>query len=87
MSACAEHVTNYFAIFAERGGQMFCLYSFYISSNCIKHCNLFVKKVFLCSSNDLIFSLCMFSKHLEFIRENIFTIKLTDSKITCVQFK
>ena len=43
VSVCAEHVTNYFAIFAERGGQMFCLYSFYISSNCIKHCDLFVK--------------------------------------------
>ena len=26
---------------------MFCLYSFYISSNCIKHCDLFVKQVFL----------------------------------------
>ena len=35
VSACAEHVANYFALFSERGDQMFCLYSFYISSNCI----------------------------------------------------
>ena len=35
VSACAEHVANYFALFSERGGQMFCLYSFYISFNCI----------------------------------------------------
>ena len=42
---------------------MFCQYFFYISSKCIKHCNLFVRK-YVCSisSNDLIFSLCKFSK-------------------------
>ena len=36
LSVCAEHAINYFALFSERGGQMFCLYYFYISSNCIK---------------------------------------------------
>ena len=35
VSACAERVTNGFALFSERGGQIFCLYSFYISSVCI----------------------------------------------------
>ena len=35
VSACVEHVAKYFASFSERGGQMFCLYSFYISSNSI----------------------------------------------------
>ena len=42
-SAYAEHVANYFAVFSERGGQMFCLYSFYISLNGNKYCHLFVE--------------------------------------------
>ena len=28
ISAYTEHVTNYFAVFSEKGGQMFWLYSF-----------------------------------------------------------
>ena len=35
MPACLEHVANDYAIFSERGGQIFCLYSFYISFNSI----------------------------------------------------
>ena len=34
---------TFFAIFSERGGQMYCLYPFYISFNGIKYCHLFVE--------------------------------------------
>ena len=43
VSACAEHVANYFAMFLERGGQMFCLCSFSRSFNGMKYCHLFVE--------------------------------------------
>ena len=46
VSACTAHVTHVFAIFSERGGQMYCLYPFYISFNGIKYCHLFVEYVF-----------------------------------------
>ena len=42
VSACTAHVTHVFAIFSDRGGQMYCLYPFYISFNGIKYCHLFV---------------------------------------------
>ena len=47
VSACTTHVTHFFAIFSERGGQMFYLYPLYISLNGIKYCHLFVELVFL----------------------------------------
>ena len=43
VSMCTAHVTHVFAIFSERGGQMYCLYPFYISFNGIKYCHLFVE--------------------------------------------
>ena len=43
VSACTAHVTYVFAIFSDRGCQMYCLYPFYISFNGIKYCHLFVK--------------------------------------------
>ena len=33
----------FFAIFSERGGQMFCLYPLYIGFNGIKYCHLFIE--------------------------------------------
>ena len=36
-------IANYIAIFSESGGQMFCLFSFDISFNGIKFCDLFDK--------------------------------------------
>ena len=42
LSACTAHVTHVFAIFSDRGGQMYCRFPFYISFNGIKYCNLFV---------------------------------------------
>ena len=38
VSATVEHVANNFTIFLERGGQMFCLYSFYLSLNGTIYC-------------------------------------------------
>ena len=42
-----SHVAYYFAKFLERVGQMFCLYSLYISLNGIKYRHTFVEEVFL----------------------------------------
>ena len=43
----AEDFTNYFAVFSERGGQLFWLYSFYISLNGDKYCHIFVEQISL----------------------------------------
>ena len=43
VSGCAEHVANYIAIFSEGCSQMFFLPSFYINSNSITYCHLFVE--------------------------------------------
>ena len=37
-----RRTSHVFAIFSDRGGQMYCLYPFYLSFNGIKYCHLFV---------------------------------------------